>query len=200
MPNNAPAPVAGPSQRSGPVPGQACRVNKVEDEYDPKYCLEVRVNGKTVRGLLDTGASMTCIDYDFFRHNWPDDDILAAEGLSLRGVGGSADVIGKVRLNYEYFDKEQKSQSIKLLKGVIKNMGDTLFIGRGFTNAVQAPINLARNIIYRDKPIHNLKPTKTPTLVYGKKPVEIPGKSTILIYVVVEDASDITGMITNSED
>ena len=198
--NNTPASVAGPSQRSGPVPGQARRVNKVEGEYDPEYRLEVRVNGKTVRGLLDTGASMTCIDYDFFRYNWPDDDILAAEGLCLRGVGGSADVIGEVRLNYEYLDKEQKPQFIKLLTGVIKNMGDTLFIGRDFTNAVQATMDLARNIIYCDKPIHNPKPTKIPTLVYGKEPVEIPGKSTILISVVVEDANDITGLITNSED
>jgi len=172
----------------------------VEGEYDPEYRLEVRVNGKTVRGLLDTGASMTCIDYDFFRYNWPDDDILAAEGLCLRGVGGSADVIGEVRLNYEYLDKEQKPQFIKLLTGVIKNMGDTLFIGRDFTNAVQATMDLARNIIYCDKPIRDPKPTKIPTLVYGKEPVEIPGKSTILISVVVEDAYDITGMITNSED
>jgi len=113
-------------------------VNRVDDEYDPEYRLEVKIKGKKVRGLLDTGASMTCIDYDFFRTNWLEEDLLAPEGLILRGVGGAANLIGKSRLSYEYMDKRQTPQVITLLTGVIKDMGDTLFIGRDFTNVVQA--------------------------------------------------------------
>lgn len=165
---------------------------------DSEYLLELKIDGKKVYGLLDTGASITCIDYTFFRENWPKADLLAPEKLRLLGVGGPAKVQGKARIKYEYVDKQGKEQQVELMTAVLEDLSSELLIGRDFMNIVKATLKLGDHEIICDEPIHPPYVDR-PTLAYGRDTVVIPAKSTTIMPIYVEGFSRSTGIVTNHE-
>ena len=170
-------------------PGGTQRVQRLSlNESVPEYRMDLKINGRMMEGLLDTGASMTCIDYDYFNREFGHEvDLLAPEGLVVRGVGGLVtSTQGVARLNYEYEDKHGNVQVVELPTLVMTDSGSPLIIGRDFIDAVNLQLDTRELKIYCDRPKPRLLGPTAPKLVFGRETVEVPAKSTKMMAVYVD--------------
>lgn len=177
-------------------------INRVElGEHVPEFRLAVNINGKPVEGLLDTGASMSCLNYAYFKEQLSNTtDLLAPEDLMVFAAGGEVlNIKGVARLKFKYNDRNGVEQEVVVPTIVISELGSTLIIGRDFINSVNLTLDTARNTVYCDEPKPIVKPNITrPKLVYGKETVQIPPRTTKIMVVKVgrkdmtSESSDMT--------
>ena len=109
-------------------------VNKSLLKQYPKLVHSFIVNNIEVKGLLDTGADVTCVDDNFFerslnhRAEYPSkirEPITGAGGYKLR-------TRGTVVLRIEYVDRDQQSQEVQEKAVVVEQLGQDLILGHQF--------------------------------------------------------------------
>ena len=174
------------------------RINKVELASSlPEFKLIMKLNGKSVEGMLDTGASRSCLDYEFYRRVLSDQvDLLVARDLAVIAAGDiTLQVEGIANVTYEYLDKQGTKQQIMIPTIVINRLGTTLIIGRDFISASKLILDTTSNTIYCDKPVIT-KPKEMTNLVFGQEQVVVPPKSTVIMSVKVDTLTPDCGVVT----
>lgn len=83
--------------------------------------MPITILKKEIPALLDTGAYNSCMDYTFFRKEFPELDLYAPERVEAFGVGNhKLDIVGIAELPISYQDRNGQQQTITLSAMVIQ--------------------------------------------------------------------------------
>lgn len=155
---------------------------------EPEYLLPVEVGTLTVDGLLDTGACMSCMEYNLFRKCCSTTPMMAPEGLVIQGVGDSRiEPVGVASVTYGYYDQSGKKHEVEILTVILSELRHKLIIGRDFTYRTNLKLDTENRSVRCEAP----RPARAPQtkLVYGKVDTEIPARSIAIMQV------DVSGIV-----
>ena len=120
----------------------------------PEYLLPLRVEDQGIDGMVDTGASVTCMDAKVFYENYSDTVELTDSGkVSVTGFAGQPMLAsGVARLNYGYLDRHGKPQEVQVATIIVNGMTNPLIIGRDFIKSVNLTWDNQSGEVHCDAP------------------------------------------------
>lgn len=127
------------------------------NETDPRPFISLRLNGKQVNALVDSGSQITAIDYNVYKklRNGRKDQI-AKVPFPLVGAGGERlDVVGQVKLDIEVSGCLQPSVPIL----IIRHLNSKFILGADFLSANHLVLDVKRGEL-RENESHEVLATE----------------------------------------
>lgn len=125
-------------------------------KYKDALLLEISIGAKQVSGLIDTGSSFTCIDWNYYEDHLAEDyKLLEYDGLSLRTADKSPMAVrGTVKFKANYKDSSGEVCEILIHAIVIESLNAPILLGREFIRRTNMTIK--SNSIVMGDPAENI--------------------------------------------
>ena len=121
---------------------------------EPPIDMDVRILNKVVHGQLDTGATFTCIDYQYYDQNLSSKfELLANDGLVMQAADGRPiGVKGIIKLPIGYDDKFGEAREVTIRAVVLDELATKLLFGRDFMYSASMIVDHESRKIYCGEP------------------------------------------------
>jgi transposase InsO family protein len=141
-------PQAVESASGGSQGGRSTNV-KEDQEICPTYA-RARIgsnDGQTHRVCIDTGSSISVIDYDYVRRHLPASKIQDTTSMRLLGVGSNM-TSGTVGVDFHFVCEDESKTCIKhVLLHVVPRLNTKIILGNDYLVPLKAQVNLTTNLM-----------------------------------------------------